>query len=147
VGLHFRRWGVFNVVASGGFVIQIAAIMLLTRRFGWSPMAATAAGVELAALHNFFGHSRWTWSDVPVRGSRALLFRYLKYQVAKTASLGLNVAVTLLLSRLGRIPVEIANVAAVLLCSVPNYFVIDRFVIARAWRGAPRCSRPRECLR
>jgi putative flippase GtrA len=128
VRLEFRRWGVFNAVASGGFVIQIAAIALLTRRCGWSPMAATAVGVELAALHNFLGHTRWTWSDVPVHGGRALLLRYLKYQLAKTASLGLNVAITMLVVRFAGLPVEVANVAAVMLCSVPNYFAIERLV-------------------
>ena len=145
--LQLRRWGVFNAVASGGFVIQIAAIALLTRRFGWTPLAATAVGVELAALHNFFGHSRWTWRDVPVYGVRGLLFRYLKYQLAKTASLVLNVAVTVLLSRLLGFPVEAANVGAVVLCSLPNYFMLERFVIATTWPPGRRRSRPQECPR
>jgi putative flippase GtrA len=148
VRLQFRRWGVFNAVASGGFVIQIAAIALLTRRCGWPAMAATAMGVELAALQNFLGHTRWTWSDVPAHGRRALLIRYLKYQLAKTASLGLNVAITLLLIRFAGLPVEMANVLAVLLCSVPNYFAIERLVFTPiTWPAMRRCSRPQEFLR
>ena len=122
----------------------MAAVMLLTRRFHWSPAAATAVGVELAALHNFLGHTRWTWSDVPAQGRRALFFRYLKYQLAKTATLGLNVAITVLLVRFAGVPVEIANVAAVMLCSVPNYFAI---ATAITWPSAPRRPPPRECLR
>ena len=60
---NFRRWGVFNLVGLGGFVVQIGAIALLTRGFGWSSFAATAVALELAALLNFVGHSRWTWGD------------------------------------------------------------------------------------
>ena len=144
MGPSLRRWGVFNCVASGGFVIQMVAVMLLTRRFGWSPAVATAVGVELAALHNFVGHTRWTWRDVPARGPRALLLRYLKYQLAKTATLGLNVAITVLLVRFARFPVEIANVASVMLCSVPNYFAI---ATAITWPSAPRRPPARVCLR
>jgi putative flippase GtrA len=148
VGTKFRRWGVFNAVASGGFVIQIAALTLLTRWWGWSPMAATALSVEMAALHNFFGHTRWTWSDVPAHGIRALSIRYLKYQLAKTASLGLNVAATVLLIRFAGLPVELANIVAVLLCSVPNYYAIERLVFTPiTWRAARQCSRPQALLR
>jgi putative flippase GtrA len=131
VGLEFRRWGVFNAVASGGFLLQIAAIALLTRKFGWSPMAATAVGVELAALLNFFGHTRWTWSDSPAGSARACAIRYGKYQLAKTASLGLNVGITLLLVKFGKLPVEMANVLAVAVCALPNYVAIERLVFTR----------------
>ena len=50
----------FNAVGLGGFVVQIGAIALLTRHFGWPPFAATVVALELAALQNFVGHSRWT---------------------------------------------------------------------------------------
>jgi putative flippase GtrA len=128
VKVKWRRWGVFNVIASGGFVIQLVAIAVLTRKLGWSPLAATALGVELAALHNFVGHTRWTWSDHPVTSLQAAATRYLRYQVAKTASMALNVALTAGLVALCHVPAELANVAAVLICSVPNYFLIERVV-------------------
>jgi putative flippase GtrA len=131
MGVEFRRWGVFNAVASGGFLLQIAVIALLTRRFGWSPMAATFVGVELAALQNFLGHTRWTWRDHPAGGAWAGVVRYGKYQVAKTASLGLNVLITLLMVKSGRMPVELANAIAVVVCSLPNYFAFERLVFAR----------------
>ena len=61
--VQFRRWGVFNAVGLGGFALQIGAIALLTRHFGWPPFVATAVALELAAIQNFVGHSRWTWGD------------------------------------------------------------------------------------
>ena len=140
--IDFRRWGVFNLVGIGGFVIQICAIALLTRHFGWSAFAATAVGLELAALQNFVGHSLWTWGDRPVPSRvegrvanvegpaarlRGWLRRYWRYQLAKTTSLAANLAITTLLIHTG-LPAEIANTAAVLACAVPNFLVSERFV-------------------
>ena len=133
--INFRRWGVFNVVGLGGFAVQIGAIALLTRHFGWSPFAATAVALELAALQNFLGHSRWTWADRPLAPSavegatnlRGWLRRYVRYQGAKTASLAANLVMTTLLIHAG-LPAEIANTAAVLACAIPNYLVSEHLV-------------------
>jgi putative flippase GtrA len=127
VRITFRRWGVFNVVGLGGFVVQVSAIALLTRHFGWPAFAATAVALELAALQNFLAHSRWTWADRPANNLRDWLRRYWRYQAAKTASLAANLAITALLIHTG-LPPEIANTAAVLLCSIPNYLVSEHLV-------------------
>jgi putative flippase GtrA len=158
VRIDFRRWGVFNLVGIGGFVVQICAIALLTRHFGWSAFAATAVGLELAALQNFVGHSLWTWGDRPVptrveepvpspvewpvpsrverrvasiEGPAARLRGWLRrcwrYQLAKTATLAANLAITTLLIHAG-LPAEIANTAAVLACALPNYLVSEHLV-------------------
>jgi putative flippase GtrA len=137
VSINLRRWGVFNVVGLGGFVVQIAAVALLTRHFGWPALAATVVALELAALQNFLAHSRWTWGDRPVpmsiEGSgtawRAWLGRYWRYQMAKTVSLAANLAMTWLLISAG-LPPEIANTAAVLGCAIPNFLVSERFVFS-----------------
>jgi putative flippase GtrA len=119
----------FNAVGLGGFLVQIGALALLTRHFGWSAFAATAVALELAALQNFLGHSRWTWGDRPAAGLRGWLRRYWRYQVAKTASLAANLAITTLLVHAG-LPPEIANTMAVLACALPNYLVSERFVFS-----------------
>jgi putative flippase GtrA len=127
VDINFRRWGVFNAVGLGGFVVQICAIALLTRHFGWPVFVATAVALELAALQNFVGHSRWTWSDRPATGVREWLRRYWRYQGVKTAALAANLAITAVLAHLG-LPPEIANTAAVLACAIPNYLVSEHLV-------------------
>ena len=125
--INLRRWSVFNAVGLGGCVVQVAAIAVLTRHFGWPAVAATAVGLELAALQNFAGHSRWTWGDRPAVGVSEWIRRYGRYQAAKAASLSANLAITTLLIHAG-LPVEIANTAAVLACAIPNYLLSDRLV-------------------
>jgi putative flippase GtrA len=129
VEINFRRWGVFNAVGLGGFVVQICAIALLTRYFAWPVFVATAVALELAALQNFVAHNRWTWGDRRATGAREWLRRYWRYQGVKTASLVANLAITAALAHLG-LPPEIANTAAVLACAVPNYLASERFVFS-----------------
>ena len=124
--IDFRRWGVFNAVGLAGFIVQIATIALLTRQLGWPAFAATAVGLELAALQNFLAHSRWTWGDRNTN-LRGWIRRFARYQAAKTASLLANLAITTLLIHAG-LPAEIANTAAVLACAIPNYLVSEHLV-------------------
>jgi putative flippase GtrA len=124
VRINFRRWGVFNAVGFFGFLTQIAAIAALTRGFGWPGFAATAAGLEIAALQNFVGHTRWTWSERCATDPGGWLRRYGRYQTAKTASLAANLAMTSVLIQFG-LPAEIANTIAVLACAIPNYLAAD----------------------
>jgi putative flippase GtrA len=125
--IDLRRWSAFSLVGFGGFILQIGAIALLTRRFEWPAFAATIVGLELAALQNFVAHSRWTWGDRPELSVRAWLRRYWRYQVAKTASLLANLAITTALSYAGA-PTEAANMAAVLVCAIPNYLLSEHLV-------------------
>lgn len=122
------RWGRFNLVGLGGFLLQLAVLSLLTRRFGWHPMAATAVGLQLATLHNFAGHSLFTWSDRPALGFRAHARRLGRYQIAKAASLAANVGLTIWLASSLRMPIELANAAAVAVLSIANFLITDRVV-------------------
>lgn len=125
--INFRRWGVFNLVGLAGFVVQIAVISVLTRRFGWSDIAATIVALELVAVQNFLAHNYWTWRDRRAVGIRSLLARYWRYQVAKSASLAANLAITALLIHAG-LPAEAANTAAVLALAIPNFLAAERLV-------------------
>lgn len=123
---HWARWGVFNLVATGGFLLQIGTIAILTRKFGWPALPATIVGFEVAALHNFVGHSAWTFRETRVPTVRALVVRYVRYELAKTAALGANAAVTVALIWLLGAPVELANLTAVLVCALPNYRLVQK---------------------
>ena len=127
VRVNLRRWGVFNLVGAGGFLLQVGTIAVLTRGYGWSSFVATAVALELAALLNFVGHSRWTWADSQVSGVGGWVRRIGRYQAAKTASLVANLALTAALVHTGA-PPEAANIAAVLLCAIPNFLISEHFV-------------------
>jgi putative flippase GtrA len=135
-----RRWGLFNLIGCGGFVVQMATLSLLTRGFGWQYGWATALAIELAILHNFAAHTRWTWGDRRPAGGRALAAMFARYQFAKSLSIAANLAITAWLVSHISVPVEAASAAAVLCLSVVNFLIADALVFtsvhnARAGAG------------
>jgi putative flippase GtrA len=132
VRLNVRRWGIFNLVGFGGFVLQIGTVAVLTRVFGCPSIVSTAIGLEVAALHNFVGHSRWTWNErSPVDTAGSWTVRFVRYQVAKTVSLAASLSITTLLVYFAHLPVELASAMAVVICALPNYFVAEHLVFTR----------------
>lgn len=129
MGTKLRRWGIFNAVGTGGFILQLATIAVLTRQFEWSAAAATAIGIEIAFLHNFLAHTHWTWRDYPLRNAGEWLNRWWRYQAAKTASIVANIGMTTALVALAGFPVELANIVAVAVCAIPNFFIAEWLVL------------------
>lgn len=119
----------FYVVGAGGIVVQLTALAILKSRFGMSYLPATALAVELAILHNFFWHERWTWvnrtrSMAEGRGGRLLRF----HLTAGTLSILGNLAIMQALAGWMGIPYLAANMIAIALCSLLNFLAADRLV-------------------
>lgn len=146
-----QRVPTFMAVGAIGFVLQLGSLALLTMAVDWPYEPATAIAVQLAVVHNFLWHSRWTWRDrtipmlaaatsgtpAPRSGRRrfsrhGVIARFVRYQVTTGAtSMAGNVLCTVMfVERLG-MPVLAANVAAVLVMSAVNFLVADRWVFAR----------------
>ncbi|MQA29998.1 MAG: hypothetical protein GEU82_09190 [Luteitalea sp.] len=126
-----RRVRAFIAVGAAGFVLQIAVAAMLTWIFGWSPAGATALGVEVAILHNFFAHQRWTWRDRrPAGGDR--FRRLLHFHLTSgAASIAGNVFVVRLAVHVLSLDVVLANGLAVGAMSLANYLLADRLVFTR----------------
>src|SRR5688572_1494735 len=80
-----RRASRFVAVGAIGFVLQVGALALLTMVVGWPYAPATAIAVELAVLHNFWWHERWTWRD-RIADGRGLAGRVARYHVTTGAT-------------------------------------------------------------
>jgi putative flippase GtrA len=122
--LRFLR---FNGVGILGFAVQVAVLAALIR-FGVHYLAATAVAVEVAVLHNFGWHERWTWRDRPaVPGSRARRLWRFHASNGLISLAGNLVLMRLLVGMLG-LPAIAGNLLAVVLCSLLNFSASDRFV-------------------
>src|SRR4051812_45462222 len=75
------RWAAFNAVGAIGIVVQIAVFAYLSRAWHWHYLWATATAVEVAVLHNFAWHQRWTWRDRRTTSARITTSRLLRFQV------------------------------------------------------------------
>jgi putative flippase GtrA len=126
------HWIKFNVVGMLGFVLQSGSLFILTHTAPHvSYLVATAAAVELAVIHNFVWHQRWTWRDRPSSTPRKALFRLAKFNISNgLVSLAGNLLfMSILVGRLG-LPVTHANLISVAACSICNFVLADRIAFA-----------------
>jgi len=131
-----RRFGVFATVGAIGFVLQISALAVLTSLAHWAWLPATLVAVELAVVHNYLWHERWTWRDCARtrrRTAGSSLGRFVRFHVANgITSIGGNVALMALFVGWIGMPAIAGNVLAVAVMSVANFVMADRWVFAAA---------------
>ena len=131
-----RRISAFVTVGTVGFLIQLASLALMTTAAGWPYEPATAVAVQLAVIHNFFWHERWTWRDRRVQQS-ALTTRFWRYELTTGASsIVSNVLCTALLVERFGIAAIPANAMTVVLMSAVNFIVSDRWIFSRGLAAA-----------
>jgi putative flippase GtrA len=124
----FVRWLRFNFVGLLGIFVQLAVLGALTHaRVPY--LVATALAVEITVVHNWIWHEHYTWSDRSTTGLYPRLTRLLKFNVSNGAvSLIGNLLFMNLLVGHMHLPVLIANLVAVTVCSLVNFVLGDRFV-------------------
>jgi dolichol-phosphate mannosyltransferase len=121
----------FNAVGALGLGVQLAVLAALGQA-GWPLVPATLAAVEIAVLHNFFWHERWTWAD---RRGGSRIDRLVRFHASNgLMSLVGNAVLTWCFAALG-LRVTLANLAAVASCAVVNFAAGDRLVYRREHAG------------
>jgi putative flippase GtrA len=132
-----RRWTAFNLVGAAGIAVQIGIIAFLVRVCGWHYLLATALAVEVAVLHNFAWHQRWTWNDRPAGSARSIASRFVRFQMLNgVISLAGNLILMRILAGLFGIDPIVANIAAIVTCATLN-FAASETVVFRTARCLP----------
>ena len=128
----------FYAVGGAGVVVQLACLALLKTGLGISYLPATAIAVELAVLHNFFWHERWTWSDrTQAGGQPGRLFRFH----LTNGALSILTNLVLMAALVGRLhlPYLFANALVIAVCSILNFLAADRFVFRASRSDTAGC--------
>lgn len=119
----------FNIVGGIGLVVQLSALALFRSWLTVDYLLATLLAVEIAVIHNFLWHERFTWADRPALRPRESLVRLAKFNASNG---GVSIVGNLILMRLlvgdAKINYVVANVVAIVSCSMANFFLGDRFV-------------------
>jgi putative flippase GtrA len=132
----------FGAVGALGFALQTSALFVFTHTaVHVSYLLATAAAVELAVLHNFVWHQRWTWRDRPSLSTAETMGRLVKFNMANGAVsiTGNLLFMSILVGRLG-LPITGANVVSVAGCAVFNFILADRIAFVPTLAVEPSCS-------
>lgn len=134
-----RLWhfSIFNVVGAMGIVVQLAGLWALVHFAGFHYLLATALATETAVLHNFIWHRWWTWRD-RVAPASEWRWRLVRFHLANglVSVLG-NLALMALFTGWMRVPYLPANLAAIVICSVANFFASDDYVFRAAGARRP----------
>jgi dolichol-phosphate mannosyltransferase len=127
--------GRFSVVGMLGAGLQLWLQSLLTQSLGFPSVTATPVAVEITILHNFLWHERFTWRHRTVlekpraTGPQQIARRLWRFHAANgLISLGGNTILMYWLVERLKAPAAPAAVGAILLCSVANFLVADRWV-------------------
>ena len=126
--------------------VLLLVLSLLSALCGIHYLLATFTAVELAIVHNFLWHERWTWSDRQCGGALRRLVRF--NLTTGLVSLVGNLALMPLLVQLFRLGVLPANLVAITACSLANFLLADRVVFKIPEDGAEHSWEPRHpaCL-
>jgi len=123
------RWLKFNAVGLLGVGVQLAALAALASGLRMDYLPATAVAVEAAILHNFWWHERYTWAD-RTQAAAGRWVRRLAYFHATNGviSLGGNLLLMPIFVHALRLPVLLANLASIAICSLVNFAASEELV-------------------
>jgi putative flippase GtrA len=112
-----------------GILVQLAALIGLRDLAGLGYLPATALAVELAVIHNFVWHERWTWVDVTARNIRGLPHRFARFHIS-TGLISVAGNLLLMSALVGGLGMNYvwANITAIAVCWLLNFLASDRFV-------------------
>ena len=135
--LTFLRWIKFNAVGGIGIGVQLAALTFLRSWLRLDYLLATGLAVEMAVIHNFLWHERFTWADRPARRPVHSLVRLAKFNASNGAvSIAGNLVLMRLLAGELRLNYLVSNLVAIALCSLANFLLGDRFVFEGGRKNA-----------
>ena len=123
------RWLKFNIVGGIGIGVQVVALTIFRSWLRVDYLVATGLAVEIAVIHNFLWHERFTWADRRAARPVRSLVRLAKFNASNGAVsiVGNLVLMRLLVGEL-KFNYVAANLLAIVVCSLVNFLLGDRFV-------------------
>ena len=123
------RWLKFNVVGALGIAVQLAVLFALNSGLHLSYLLATALAVEVAVVHNFLWHERYTWADRLQPSWSRSLPRLVRFNLTNGGvSIVGNLALMKIMVGWCNVNYLLANGIAIALCSLVNFLVSDEWV-------------------
>jgi putative flippase GtrA len=128
----------FALVGAVGIAVQLAALQALTA-IGCQYLWATGLAVEIAVVHNFIWHHRFTWIDRSGSRLAETGVRLLRFHLSNGA---ISIFGSLLLMRwlVGQLGMRVlvANLLTIAACSVGNFLASDRWVFLSPVQAAAK---------
>jgi putative flippase GtrA len=121
----------FHAVGVIGAGVQLVALAFFKSVAGINYLTATGLAVEVAVLHNFCWHERWTWVERTRQspGLGLLLARLLRFNLTTgLISIASNLVLMRVFVGVFRMHYLVANLLTIVTTSVANFLLSELFV-------------------
>jgi len=120
-----KRFLTFTLVGISGIVVN-NTILYYAKEYLFVPIPiASLIAIQLAIFNNFIWNHRFTWTDREMKGFAAIRAGLIKFTMVSWIAGALNWIVLLLLTHYAGLYYILANLIAILIASVLNYFLND----------------------
>jgi len=113
------------MVGISGIVVN-NAILYYAKEYLFVPLPiASLIAIQLAIFNNFIWNHKFTWIDREMKGFEAIRAGLIKFTLVSWIAGALNWIVLMLLSHYAGLYYILANLIAILIASILNYFMND----------------------
>lgn len=120
-----RRFMIFTFVGISGIFVN-SAILYYAKEYLHVPVAiASLFAIQIAIFNNFIWNHRFTWTDREMKGFDAIKMGLMRFTLVSWVAGGLNWIILLLLHHYAGIYYMFANLIAIFVASILNYFLND----------------------
>src|SRR5262249_6038068 len=111
---------------------QLFVLKLLKTGLEMNYLGATFVAVEIAVLHNFIWHERWTWLETTRSNAEGAVGRLFRFHLTNglISIVGNLLLIWIFVSKF-HIYYSLATLIAIATCSILNFVASDRLVLRR----------------
>jgi len=124
---EFRRFIRFAFVGFSGVFVDMTVLYLLhdPAALGWGLTRSKFVAGEIAIINNFIWNDAWTFGDLSEKQTawKSRLKRFIKFNAVCLIGLGLSVLLLNLFFNVLHIPYQIANLLAIAIVTVWNFWI------------------------
>ena len=126
-----KRFIIFTLVGISGIVVN-SAILYYAKEYLFVPIPiASLIAIQIAIFNNFIWNRRFTWTDREMNGFYAIRQGLLKFTMVSWIAGALNWIILLLLNHYAGLYYILANLIAIFVASILNYFLNDLWTFRR----------------
>ncbi len=120
-----KRFITFTLVGISGIFVN-NLILFYAKEYLYVPLAiASLIAIQVAIINNFIWNHRFTWTDREMKGFNAIRTGLIKFTMVSWIAGGLNWVILLLLTHFAGLHYIVANLIAIFIASILNYFLND----------------------
>ena len=144
---QFKRYAQFCIVGSTGVLVDMGTFYMLAdpTRVGLNLTVTKLIAAEAALLNNFLWNDLWTFRELSSGRTvcRARWARFLRFNLICTVGIGLSVMILNMQVNSFRWNLYLANFIAIILVSVWNFLLNQRFGWGNVAIGGAKANNPR----